>query len=53
MADDVAGDYGRFFPMVGREFEAASGITPRLVGSASCRLIPMRPFRSFAGSPNY
>lgn len=48
MVDDVAGDYGRFFPVVGREFEAAFGIAPRLVGSASCRLIPMRPFHSFA-----
>lgn len=48
VVDDVAGDYGRFFPVVGAEFEAFHGVRPRLVGSAWCRLIPMRPFRSFA-----
>lgn len=48
VVDDVAGDYGRFFPVVGREFEEAFGIEPRKVGAAECRLIPMRPFREFA-----
>lgn len=48
VVDDVAGDYGRFFPVVGREFEEAHGVVPRLVGGAWCRVIPMRPFREFA-----
>lgn len=48
VVDDVAGDYGRFFPVVGREFEALHEIEPRLVGAAWCRVIPMQPFRAFA-----
>lgn len=48
VVDDVAGDYGTFFPVVGAEFEALFEVPVRQVGSAPCRLIPMRPFRSFA-----
>ncbi|WP_325049659.1 AAC(3) family N-acetyltransferase [Lentzea atacamensis] len=48
VVDDVAGDYGRFFPVVGREFEEAFGVESRMAGGAECRLLPVRPFREFA-----
>lgn len=45
---DVGNDNGRHFPVVGREFEERAGIEEVLVGSAPCRLIPVRPLVAFA-----
>jgi aminoglycoside 3-N-acetyltransferase len=45
---DVANDNSTHFPTVGREFEQRAGIPEVLVGDAPCRLLPIRPFVSFA-----
>ncbi|MCO1582567.1 AAC(3) family N-acetyltransferase [Crossiella sp. SN42] len=45
---DVADDNGRFFPVLGREFEQAAGIRPFRAGAAECRLLPARALVDFA-----
>ncbi|MEV0247410.1 AAC(3) family N-acetyltransferase [Nocardia sp. NPDC050712] len=45
---DVADDNGRYFPLIGREFEEHADIAEVTVGSARCRLIPVRPLVAFA-----
>ncbi|MFJ6622748.1 aminoglycoside N(3)-acetyltransferase [Kitasatospora sp. NPDC091335] len=47
-APDVADDNGTHFPVVGREFEERTGIREALVGSAPCRLLPVRDLIPFA-----
>lgn len=45
---DVGDDNDTHFPTVGSDFEAHAGIREVMVGDAACRLIPVRPFVSFA-----
>lgn len=45
---DVGDDNDTYFPMLGSEFERATGITPVTVGQAPCRLVPAKPFVRFA-----
>ncbi|WP_433204026.1 aminoglycoside N(3)-acetyltransferase [Nocardia sp. CA-107356] len=45
---DVGNDNGRYFPVIGREFEERAGIEEVVVGAARCRLIPVQPLVSFA-----
>lgn len=45
---DVANDNDTYFPIVGQEFEEQANIHEVMVGDASCRLIPIQPFVSFA-----
>ncbi|MGH8880723.1 MAG: aminoglycoside N(3)-acetyltransferase [Stackebrandtia sp.] len=45
---DVADDNGRYFPLVGGEFETSFDIPEVMVGQAACRLIPARQLVSFA-----
>lgn len=45
---DVGNDNDTHFPTVGREFEQHAGIGEVMVGDAPCRLLPVRPFVSFA-----
>ncbi|MFJ3220074.1 aminoglycoside N(3)-acetyltransferase [Kitasatospora sp. NPDC086801] len=47
-APDVGNDNDTHFPVVGREFEERAGIREVLVGSAPCRLIPVRELIPFA-----
>ncbi|MBD0674733.1 AAC(3) family N-acetyltransferase [Streptomyces sp. CBMA156] len=47
-APDVADDNGTHFPVVGREFEERAGIREAFVGSAPCRLLPVRDLIPFA-----
>lgn len=45
---DVGNDNDTYFPLVGEEFEAQVGIRTVTVGNATCRLLPIQPFVSFA-----
>ncbi|MFD8085740.1 aminoglycoside N(3)-acetyltransferase [Kitasatospora sp. NPDC059722] len=45
---DVGNDNDTHFPVVGREFEEQAGIRPALVGTAPCRLLPVRRLTPFA-----
>lgn len=45
---NVGNDNGLYFPTIGREFEEQAGIKEVLVGSAPCRLMPVRPLVAFA-----
>ncbi|MEU8512376.1 hypothetical protein AB0C76_12390 [Kitasatospora sp. NPDC048722] len=45
---DVGDDNDTHFPVVGREFEEPAGIREALVGSARCRLLPVRDLIPFA-----
>jgi aminoglycoside 3-N-acetyltransferase len=45
---DVGNDNDTYFPVIGREFEEQAGIREVRVGEGRCRLIPVRPFVSFA-----
>ncbi|MEV7021346.1 AAC(3) family N-acetyltransferase [Kitasatospora sp. NPDC093558] len=46
--EDVGDDNDTHFPVVGREFEEQAGIREVLVGSARCRLLPVRDLIPFA-----
>lgn len=45
---DVGNDNGTHFPTVGREFEERAGVQEVMVGSAPCRLVPVRALVDFA-----
>ncbi|MFE6052299.1 aminoglycoside N(3)-acetyltransferase [Kitasatospora sp. NPDC056446] len=47
-APDVGNDNDTHFPVVGREFEEQAGIRPVRVGTADCRLVPVRDLIPFA-----
>ncbi|MFJ8472271.1 aminoglycoside N(3)-acetyltransferase [Kitasatospora sp. NPDC094011] len=47
-APDVGNDNDTHFPVVGREFEERAGIREVLVGTAPCRLVPVRELIPFA-----